>query len=76
MMGVKTRNMQSCLQKHNKLNKLHLVGQLLNSLNINTYFGVTKCEDTDWAELPGDTGRGGGCDIPSGSMDAKCFFSI
>jgi len=30
-MGVYTRNMQSCLQKYNKLNKSHLVGQLLNS---------------------------------------------
>ena len=32
MMGVNTRNMQSCLQKYNKLNNLHLVGQLLNSI--------------------------------------------
>jgi len=31
-MGVNTRNMQSCLQKYNKLNKSHLVGQLLNSI--------------------------------------------
>ena len=30
-MGVNTRNMYSCLQKYNKLNKSHLVGQLLNS---------------------------------------------
>ena len=29
MMGVNTRNMYSCLQKCNKLNKSHLVGQLL-----------------------------------------------
>ena len=29
-MGVNTRNMYSCLQKYNKLNKSHLVGQLLN----------------------------------------------
>ena len=36
MMGVNTRNMQSCLQKCNKLCKSHLVGQLLNSL-IQTY---------------------------------------
>ena len=28
-MGVNTRNMYSCLQKYNKLNKSHLVGQLL-----------------------------------------------
>jgi len=33
MMGVNTRNMYSCLQKCNKLNKLHLVGQLLNSIH-------------------------------------------
>jgi len=33
-MGINTRNMQSCLQKCNKLNKSHLVGQLLNVLNI------------------------------------------
>jgi len=32
MMGVNTQNMQSCLQKCNKLNKSHLVGQLLNSI--------------------------------------------
>jgi len=30
MMGVNTGNMYSCLQKCNKLNKSHLVGQLLN----------------------------------------------
>ena len=34
-MGVNTRNMQSCLQKCNKLNKSHLVGQLLNSILLN-----------------------------------------
>jgi hypothetical protein len=28
-MGVNTRNMYSCLQKYKKLNKSHLVGQLL-----------------------------------------------
>ena len=33
MMGVNTRNMYSCLQKCNKLNKSHLVGQLLNSIH-------------------------------------------
>ena len=33
MMGVNTRNMQSCLQKCNKLNKSHLVGQLLNLIH-------------------------------------------
>ena len=33
MMGVNTRNMQSCVQKYNKLNKSHLVGQLLNSIH-------------------------------------------
>jgi len=33
MMAVNTRNMQSCLQKCNKLNKSHLVGQLLNSIH-------------------------------------------
>ena len=33
MMGVNTRNMYSCLQKFNKLNKSHLVGQLLNSIH-------------------------------------------
>jgi len=33
MMGVNTRNMYSCLQKSNKLNKSHLVGQLLNSIH-------------------------------------------
>ena len=33
MMGVNTRNMWSCLQKYNKLNKSHLVGQLLNSIH-------------------------------------------
>ena len=32
-MGVNTRNMWSRLQKCNKLNKLHLVGQLLNSIH-------------------------------------------
>ena len=32
-MGVNTRNMQSCLQKCNKLNKSHLVGQLLNPIH-------------------------------------------
>jgi len=32
MMGVSTRNMYSCLQKCNKLNKSHLVGKLLNSI--------------------------------------------
>ena len=32
MMGVKTRNMYNRLQKCNKLNKSHLVGQLLNSM--------------------------------------------
>jgi hypothetical protein len=32
-MGVNTRNMYSCLQKCNKLNKSHLVGQLLNSIH-------------------------------------------
>ena len=32
MMGDNTRNMYSCLQKYNKLNKSHLVGQLLNSI--------------------------------------------
>ena len=32
-MGVNTRNMYSCLQKYNKLNKLHLVGQLLHSIH-------------------------------------------
>ena len=30
MMGANTRNMLSCLQKYNKLNKSHLVGQLIN----------------------------------------------
>jgi len=30
-MGVMTRNMWRCLQKYNKLNKSHLVGQLLNT---------------------------------------------
>ena len=43
MMGVNTRNMQSCLQKCNKLNKSHLVGLLLNSIALNKcsvmYFG-------------------------------------
>ena len=34
-MGVNARNMQSCLQKCNKLNKSHLVGQLLNSILLN-----------------------------------------
>ena len=33
MMGVNTRNMQSCLQKCNKLNKSHPVGQVLNSIH-------------------------------------------
>jgi len=33
MMGVNTRNMQSCLQKCNTLNKSHLVGELLNSIH-------------------------------------------
>ena len=33
MMGVNTRNMQSCLQKCNKLNKSHLVAELLNSIH-------------------------------------------
>jgi len=33
MMGVNTRNMYSCLQKCNKLNKSHLVGKLLNSIH-------------------------------------------
>ena len=32
-MGVNTRNIQSCLQKCNKLNKSHLVGQLLNLIH-------------------------------------------
>ena len=32
-MGVNTRNTYSCLQKYNKLNKSHLVGQLLNSIH-------------------------------------------
>jgi len=31
-MGVNNRNMYSWLQKYNKLNKSHLVGQLLNSI--------------------------------------------
>ena len=30
MMGVNTRNVRSCVQKCNKLNKSHLVGHLLN----------------------------------------------
>ena len=33
MMGVNTRNIYSCLQKYNKLNKSYLVGQLLNSIH-------------------------------------------
>jgi len=33
MMGVNTRNMYSCLQICNKLNKSHLVGQFLNSIH-------------------------------------------
>ena len=33
MMGVNTRNMYSCLQKCNKLNKSHLVGNLLKSIH-------------------------------------------
>ena len=33
MMRVNIRNMQSCLRKYNKLNKSHLVGQLLNSIH-------------------------------------------
>jgi len=33
MMGVNTQNMLSCVQKCNKLNKLHLVEQLLNSIH-------------------------------------------
>ena len=33
MMGVNTRDMYSCLQKYNKLNKSHLVGQLLNLIH-------------------------------------------
>jgi len=33
MMGVNTRNMWSCLQKCNKLNKSHLVEKLLNSIH-------------------------------------------
>jgi len=39
MMGVNTRNMYSCLQKYNKVNKSHLVGQLLISFlcNINEH---------------------------------------
>ena len=32
-MGVNTRNTYSCLHKYNKLNKSHLVGQLLNSIH-------------------------------------------
>ena len=32
-MGVNTQNMYSCLQKCNKLNKSHLVGQLLNLIH-------------------------------------------
>ena len=41
MMGVNNRNMQSFLQKCNKLNKSHLVGQLLNSIyEIST---IRKC---------------------------------
>jgi len=32
-MGVNTRNMQSCLQKRNKLNKMHLVVKLLNLIH-------------------------------------------
>jgi len=33
MMGVNTRNMKSCLQKCNKLNKSHLVGKLLSLIH-------------------------------------------
>jgi len=33
IMGVYIRNMLSCLQKYNTLNKSHLVGQLLYSTN-------------------------------------------
>ena len=32
-MGVNTRNIYSCLQKYNTLNKSHLVAQLLNSIS-------------------------------------------
>ena len=34
-MGFNTRNMQSCLQKCNKLNKSHLIGQLSNYITSN-----------------------------------------
>ena len=46
MMGVNTRNMQSCLQKSNKLNKSHLVGRLLNSSckYIKVYFTCCLCK--------------------------------
>jgi len=33
MMGVNTRNIYSCLQECNLLNKSHLVGKLLNSIH-------------------------------------------
>ena len=34
MMGLNTRNMYSCLQKCNKLNKSHIFGQLLNLIHV------------------------------------------
>ena len=37
MMGVNTRNMQSCLQKCNKLNKSHRVGHLLKTIFIGLF---------------------------------------
>jgi len=41
MMGVNNRNMQRRLQKCNKLNKLHLVGQLL--ISIHEISKIRKC---------------------------------
>ena len=47
MMGGNTRNMQSCVQKYNKLNKSHLVGQLLNSIhNARTHVYKTHMQVT------------------------------
>ena len=37
-------------------------------LTLTRILSSEKCEDTDWAELTRDMGRGGGFNIPSGSV--------
>jgi len=61
MMGVNTRNMYSCLQKCNKLNKSYLVGQLLNSIHnawTHVYKICSQCfEGLHCLHLQGEAGH-------------------